>query len=227
MKPVSLSLAVRDGYFESWLLKDDPLVGPQAFNAPHKTDYARKGITFLMAPEDWHHSSEAEQKVKLGQMEKWRIYERQTQDFAQLRLSITRFLPASLELYPLWRDLFTPLRLLWSCDALIKSELSSYSSRKGEVQHTPCLSHPESVFSLSAGPVKNRDEQTGLLCIIERSPSPPFMGRSLSHVIPRVLLCQEHQTMHSARSVNPLLFASQICHAIRGRYGQQEGDPSD
>lgn len=46
-----------------------------ALNA-HKTNYAWKGITFLMAHKELHHTSKAVQRLSLG---RWRIYERQTQ----------------------------------------------------------------------------------------------------------------------------------------------------
>ena len=76
INPVSglhlLGVRLRDGYFEPWLLKDDPLGGLRAVNVPSKTDCARKGITFLMAHKELHHTSEEEQRLSLG---RWRSRE--------------------------------------------------------------------------------------------------------------------------------------------------------
>lgn len=74
MNPVSLACTSLEcgcvmAIFELSFLKDDPLVGLQAFHAPQKKDYARLGIIFLMAHKERHHSSEGGQRLSFG---RWR-----------------------------------------------------------------------------------------------------------------------------------------------------------
>lgn len=60
-----LGVWFRDGYFEHRLLKDDPLGGCLLLITP-KTYYARKGINFLVAHKELHHTSEAVQRLSLS-----------------------------------------------------------------------------------------------------------------------------------------------------------------
>lgn len=69
------SLWLRDSYFEPWLLKDDLMGRLQAFNAPQQDRFRTKGSHLFNGIQGIVSLQRVGTKVKLGQMEKLRIYE--------------------------------------------------------------------------------------------------------------------------------------------------------